>query len=285
MIAATQSHRATCSMYAPHHHIGRRAALILLLLGLLPVFFSEPGGGAEAWNEPPVWPSKRPSADRTLKLAMFDRTSGKWAVTDLPYSERSTHLVRFGEEPLWVSYGVKEVATKTRSGAISVKVSRFFPGLDLEFSKSTLLTRGRGFFKRARFVDTPGREAPPLPDAKVARDAYRQFHGDDEKVHPFLHNTFHAFWAREAETDTLEPDWRRRLFLFRRLAALESEKSVLERSYLFRYVTTSLGSWVPFSIGTGNRNASKLNKIEIIVSDLALNQDQAEVSRTLARAP
>ena len=75
------------------------------------------------------------------------------------------------------------------------------------------------------------------------------------------------------------------MFLFPNFSSYSySDDDLVQRSYLLRYDTTTMGSWINFFVGVGGRNAHQLQKIHILISDLAstgAERDASEIVRII----
>jgi hypothetical protein len=96
-------------------------AMRVILLVLIFAAFTLPGA-AEA---PPISPTgDHPAADKQVMVAMFDETDSKWKVSELTGPEPPVSLKKFGEQNIWVFYGVKP--STAGKGTLNIKVSRVF---------------------------------------------------------------------------------------------------------------------------------------------------------------
>ncbi|HTD47681.1 MAG TPA: hypothetical protein VK881_10500 [bacterium] len=100
---------------------GGLAMRVILLPVLVLAAFALPGA-AEA---PPISPTEEhPAADKQVMVAMFDETDSKWKVSELTGPEPPVSLKKFGEQNIWVFYGVKP--STYGKGTLNIKVSRVF---------------------------------------------------------------------------------------------------------------------------------------------------------------
>ncbi len=219
---------------------------------------------------PPVPPNK-PEFQHSVKFAMWDLAQGKWVLDTLPQAEEYS-LGRPEEKGIWIFYGVKS-STK-RSGALSVKVIRLFQAPDSELLTATLLHRGEQFVEPG-LISCQGKEQKE--DFRVTRASYVGYHKDGQ-VHAFLENEFHANWNCDKNSFTSASVERRRIFEF----PDDLGADTVQRSYLLHYETTPAGSWIPFHVGVGSRDLNQLQKIHIVISDLAAEQvGSAEIARII----
>jgi hypothetical protein len=83
-----------------------------------------PGSASEA---PPILPSEsHPTADKQVMFAIFDEADSKWKVSELTGPEPPVSIRKFGEQNIWIFYGIKP--STPRKGALSIKVDRLFKG-------------------------------------------------------------------------------------------------------------------------------------------------------------
>ncbi|TMI91749.1 MAG: hypothetical protein E6H00_03460 [Bacillati bacterium ANGP1] len=93
---------------------------------ILPVLaiaaFTLPSVAGEA---PPISPTEEhPTADKQVMVAMFDETDSKWKVSELTGPEPPVSLKKFGDQNIWIFYGVKP--STASKGTLNIKVSRVF---------------------------------------------------------------------------------------------------------------------------------------------------------------
>jgi len=98
----------------------------LAVSGILPVVvfvaFTLTGAAGEA---PPISPTEEhPAADKQVMVAMMDETDSKWKVSELTGPEPPVSLKKFGEQNIWVFYGVKP--STAGKGTLNIKVTRVF---------------------------------------------------------------------------------------------------------------------------------------------------------------
>src|SRR5207237_10688456 len=80
-------------------------AVRVILPVLVFVAFTLTGAAGEA---PPISPTEdHPAADKQVMVAMFDETDSKWKVSELTGPEPPVSLKKFGEQNIWVFYGIK----------------------------------------------------------------------------------------------------------------------------------------------------------------------------------
>ena len=97
-------------------------AVRIILPVLVFVAFTLRGAAAEA---PPISPTEEhPAADKQVMVAMLDETDSKWKVSELTGPEPPMSLKKFGEQNIWVFYGVKP--STASKGTINIKVTRVF---------------------------------------------------------------------------------------------------------------------------------------------------------------
>ena len=78
-----------------------------------------------AGEAPPISPTdSHPAADKQVMVAMFDDTDSKWKVSELTGPEPPVSLKKFGDQNIWIFYGIKPSAGRT--GTLSIKVTRQF---------------------------------------------------------------------------------------------------------------------------------------------------------------
>ena len=207
----------------------------------------------------------KPTVNQHVMFATYGDHTHKWSLEDLPRSDNGHAIPQFSEKGIWVCYGVKP--SEPRSGAISVKVARYFSDVP---HTVVWLTRNRGFFNGDSSLGNFG------PEERVNKNHYIDFHKLN-KISSKLQNQFHATWSKSDQaTYTAEPESRRTSFLFGKHA-----NDAAARSYLLRYETTTKGSFVPFYIGTGGRNVAQLERVEIIITDLGAKLRDTEIKRVL----
>ena len=100
---------------------GGIALRVILLPVLVFAAFTLPGAASEA---PPISPGDHPAADKQVMVGMFDETDSKWKVSELTGPEPPMSLKKFGEQNIWVFYGVKP--STASKGTINIKVTRVF---------------------------------------------------------------------------------------------------------------------------------------------------------------
>lgn len=101
---------------------GYLAMRVILLSILVFAALNLPGAASEA---PPILPNEsHPTADKQVMFAIFDEADSKWKVSDLTGPEPPVSLRKFGEQNIWIFYGVKP--STPRKGALSITVSRLF---------------------------------------------------------------------------------------------------------------------------------------------------------------
>jgi hypothetical protein len=59
-------------------------------------------------------------------FAIFDETDSKWKVSELKGPEPPVSVRKFGEQNIWIFYGIKPSAP--RKGTLNIKVDRLFRG-------------------------------------------------------------------------------------------------------------------------------------------------------------
>ena len=97
---------------------------VILLTILAFAALNLPGAASEA---PPILPDEsHPTADKQVMYAIFDETDSKWKVAELTGPEPPVSVRKFGEQNIWIFYGIKPSAP--RKGALSIKVDRLFKG-------------------------------------------------------------------------------------------------------------------------------------------------------------
>src|SRR5260370_4018449 len=124
-----------------------------------------PGGASEA---PPILPNEsHPTADKQVMYAIFDETDSKWKVSELTGPEPPVSVRKFGEQNIWIFYGIKP--STPRKGALSIKVDRLFKGQNpLETSYSFQYeTREYGSWIPF-YIGTGGGWSSPLPQTPIA---------------------------------------------------------------------------------------------------------------------
>jgi len=78
-----------------------------------------------ASEAPPISPTEdHPTADKQVMVAMFDETDSKWKVSELTGPEPPVSLKKFGDQNIWIFYGVKP--STASKGTLNIKVSRVF---------------------------------------------------------------------------------------------------------------------------------------------------------------
>jgi len=166
--------------------VTRGLATRVILLSIFVLAALNPPSAAS--EPPPILPNEaHPTADKQVMVAIFDEADKKWKVSELTGPEPPMSLQSFGEQNIWIFYGVRPSAP--RKGTLSIKVSRVF----------------------------------------------------------------------EAQNP-------------------------LQTDYSLTYVTTELGSWIPFYIGTGGSFSNKLQQITIVVTDLGATSPGVEVTRILMKS-
>ncbi len=154
---------------------------VILLPILVFAALNLPGAASE---RPPILPNEsHPTVDRQVMFAIFDESDSKWKVSELTGPEPPVSLRRFGEQNIWIFYGVKP--STPRKGALSIKVSRLFRGAQSPLQTSYLFqyeTRESGSWIPF-YIGTGGSSASQLqqitivmtdlgansPDAEVKR--------------------------------------------------------------------------------------------------------------------
>lgn len=102
-------------------------ALRVILLAVL-VFAAVSVAGAAA-EQPPIMPDNpHPTADKQIMVAIFDPADSKWKVSELTGPEPPMALQKFGEQNIWIFYGIKPSAYMR--GSLSIKVTRIFQNQD-----------------------------------------------------------------------------------------------------------------------------------------------------------
>ena len=102
---------------------GYLAMRVILLTMLVFAALNLPGAASE---QPPILPDEsHPNSDRQVMFAIFDAADSKWKVSELTGPEPPVSL-KFGEQNIWIFYGIKPSAPRT--GTLSIKVSRLFSG-------------------------------------------------------------------------------------------------------------------------------------------------------------
>ncbi len=97
-------------------------AIRVILPVLVFVAFTLRGAAGEA---PPISPTEEhPAADKQVMVAMLDETDSKWKVSELTGPEPPMSLKKFGEQNIWVFYGVKP--STASKGTLNIKVTRVF---------------------------------------------------------------------------------------------------------------------------------------------------------------
>ena len=97
-------------------------AMRVILPVLVFVAFTLTGAAGEA---PPISPTEdHPAADKQVMVAMFDETDSKWKVSELTGPEPPVSLKKFGEQNIWVFYGIKP--SSAGKGTLNIKVTRVF---------------------------------------------------------------------------------------------------------------------------------------------------------------
>lgn len=221
----------------------------------------------------PIPDKDRPVHDRQVVFATCNDPTDGWQLTELSNTEH--YVSQFSEEDIWIFFGVKP--NRARDGAVGVTVARYFEGVSHD---KVHLYRNNNFFNYGNSVLSPRCSSSRLGgfEDEVTKRAYDEFHMDDGQIHATLKWRFHECWSADSNSDTYTArDSARQWLRFEESA----NSDAAARSYLLRYETSSKGSWIPFSIGTGGRNRDRLKRVEIIIADLADTRRDPEVKRIL----
>lgn len=210
-----------------------------------------------------------PKQDGDLWLAIYDRHQATWVYA--PFNQDVLTASKLGVPgfgsgyQIWFFYGVRPA--RSQVGAVNPKVTRYFKDMQSRYFQYTALYRGEDF------TDCKGAKKGEYDNSEFLRIRYRAYHNDNQVYNPELGLDFHSCW--DAGKNSAE---RRELFLFEEEP---TEPTALQRSYLFRYTTTSSGSWIPFSVGTRDSDRTHLRRIKIIVNDITSGIRDHEIKREL----
>ncbi len=102
-------------------------AMRVILLAIFVFTALSPAGAAS--ERPPIVPNEaHPTADKQVMVAIFDEADSKWKVSELTGPEPPMSLQKFGDQNIWVFYGVKP--STYMKGTLSIKVTRLFKDQD-----------------------------------------------------------------------------------------------------------------------------------------------------------
>ena len=238
----------------------------LLLLGLIFVCLFTLPSSAMAQS----CPSEPPNIslqDRTLAVTVFNRSDETWQTYEVTPGDPPS--VAFNQNRLCFFYGVR--SDSGRTGALVIPVIRRFSMPVGDNSDRVLLTRGGGFFRQ----DGTSKERW---DGSRTVNFYNQFHVQNLSD-PDFREDFHGYWRPGDESSsTADPRSRLRAFTY-----MEDESvSVLRRTYLLRYSTSSQGSWIPFYIETAGE-PQNLNEVRLRVWDFGLSTDEQVFTGSVVR--
>jgi hypothetical protein len=109
--------------------LGRAGSLAVRIILLTVFVFALVGLAGAASEQAPIMPNDaHPTADKQIMIAMFDQANNKWTVSELTGPEPPMSVQQFGEQNIWIFYGVKPSAYM--KGSLSIKVTRVFQGQD-----------------------------------------------------------------------------------------------------------------------------------------------------------
>jgi hypothetical protein len=127
MIEPDHSARRACPPHFPLLKIVRSRIMQVILVPI--IVFAALSLATAASEQPPILPDDaHPTADKQVMVAIFDPTDGKWKVSELKGPEPPMSVQAFGEQNIWIFYGIKPSAGM--SGSLSIKVTRVFQGQD-----------------------------------------------------------------------------------------------------------------------------------------------------------
>ena len=239
----------------------------LLLLGLVLVFLVMVPSPAMAQSCPPEPPNHVPLRDRTLSVMAFNRSDETWDTSEVVPGKPPS--VTFNQNRLCFFYGVK--SAKSRIGALVITVIRRFSMPIKENSDRVFLNRGGGFFRRDGSLKERWGGVRTL-------NFYTQFHNENLSD-PDFREDFHGYWRRRDESSsTTEPRSRLRAFTY----VDDQSVSVLRRTYLLRYSTSSKGSWIPFYVETAGE-PQNLEEVHLTVWDFGSSTDEPVFTGSVVR--
>lgn len=246
--------------YIFNHKLRINAVLLLVLLSPFRLIAQD--------LKPPIILADLPIQDQQVMLALHDDNLQSWSIMNLSRSDTGHLVKQFSEKLVWIFYGVKPTQNKT--GAISVKVTRFFKNVK---DDEVYLYRNKKFFNASGKI-----LGSYEPEDGMNKVHYYDFHKEN-KISSVLKNKFHARW-NESHNSFTANNLLRKSFLFK-----DNAKDAVSRSYLLHYDTTPNGSWIDFNIGTGGRHVNQLERIEIIITDLNSERRDTEIERILIKKP
>jgi hypothetical protein len=113
-------HRFT-KLLKVHEYFAMRVIFLTML-----VFVALNLAGA-ASERPPISPTdSHPTSDKQVMFAIYDETDSKWKVSELTGPEPPVSVKKFGEQNIWIFYGIKP--SSPRKGTLNIKVDRLFKG-------------------------------------------------------------------------------------------------------------------------------------------------------------
>ena len=243
---------------------------------------------------PPEPPNHLPLQDRTLVVMVLDRSDDTWRTYEVIPGD-PPH-VTFNQNSLCLFYGVK--SDRLRIGALVIPVTRTFSIPVGENSSRVFLTRGNGFFipvtrtfsipvgenssrvflTRGNGFFWPNGTVKERWDGDRTLNFYNQFHNENLSD-PGFREDFHGYWhSGDESSNTAAP--RSRLRAFRYMD--NQSASVLRRTYLLHYRTSSEGSWIPFYIETAGE-PQNLDEIRLSVWDFGSSTDEPVFTGSVVR--
>ena len=237
------------------------------LLGIVFVCLLTVPSSAIAQSCPPEPPNHLPLQDRTLVVMVLDRSDDTWRTYEVIPGD-PPHAT-FNQNSLCLFYGVK--SDRLRIGALVIPVTRTFSIPVGENSSRVFLTRGNGFF-------WPNGTVKERWDGDRTLNFYNQFHNENLSD-PGFREDFHGYWhSGDESSNTATP--RSRLRAFRYMD--NQSASVLRRTYLLHYRTSSEGSWIPFYIETAGE-PQNLDEIRLSVWDFGSSTDEPVFTGSVVR--
>ena len=236
-------------------------------LGFVVVWLFTVPSSAMAQSCPPEPPKHLSLQDRTLAVMAFNRSDKTWHTYEVTPGDPPS--ITFNQNRLCFFYGVK--SDRLRIGALIIPVIRRFSIPIRENSNRVFLTRGDGFFRRDGILKERWEGARTL-------NFYNQFHDENLSDPDFLED-FHGYWRREDESSsTADPRSRLRAFTYMD----DQSGSVLRRTYLLHYSTSSKGSWIPFHVEAAGE-PQNLEEVRLRVWDFGSSTDEPVFTGSVVR--
>ena len=234
--------------------------LILACLLMLP----RSGMAQECPQEPST---EVPLRDRTLVVMVYDRSDETWGTFEVkPRGEPPT--ISFNQNRLCFLYGVK--SHPERTGALIIRVVRRFELAIGESSKLVFMNRERGFF-HSNWTEKESWKG------QVTFNFYQQFHRE-KLSDPDFRDKFHGYWRTDKGSNTAIPKSRLNAFSYGRAEST----TVLRRTYLLHYNTSSTGSWIPFYLETAGA-PQHLKQVDLVVWDFGSSTEEPVLTGRVER--